>query len=109
MPRKANRAMHEKNNQEIMPKKDIEQYFTAIQQRFTEVDKRFEAIDKRFNVIDKRFDDQNKLIQRRFDEQDNKLQTILEIVQVNDKEHKEIKLDLWEQHRRITKLEKQLA
>lgn len=73
-----------KSNFDYMSREELEQYFTSIQERF--------------NDVDKRFDEQNRI-----------LQTILDIVRVNDVERKEIKATLWEYDRRIGKLEKQLA
>ena len=96
MKRKANQAKLEKNNQETMPKKDLEQYFTAIQQRFDEQDV----------LIQQRFDEQNKFIQQRFNEQDKKMRNILDIVKTYDQERREVKSTLWEHDRRLLKLER---
>lgn len=89
-------------NSDYMSRKELEQYFTTIQERFNDV-------DKRFDYVDKRFDEQDKRIEQGFNEQNKILQTILDIVRVTDVEIKEIKLALWDHHRRLTKVENQLA
>lgn len=92
MPRNANlsgKAQFYKPD--YISRKELEQYFNAVQERF--------------NGVDKRFDEQDK----KFENMQSTLQIILSITQNYDVERKDIKSSLWEHDRRLTKVEKQLA
>ena len=90
-------------NSDYMSKKESEQYFTAINQAMEQLRREFsEDISASTNQL-------REEMAEGFKKQNETLQTILDIVRVTDVEIKEIKLALWDHHRRLTRVEKQLA
>jgi predicted nucleic acid-binding Zn-ribbon protein len=84
MPRKAFFSNPDEFNQESMPKKELEHYFSAIQQEIVKLNERM-------------------------DEMEETLKNILDIVRTYDIERKEIKSSLWEHDKRLMKLERQIS
>ena len=69
----------------------------------------FSAIKSDFDGLQLNFNSLRSEVNQRLDKQDQKLNTILEVVKVYDTDRKEIKLNLWEHERRLMKLEKHLS
>ena len=104
MPRKAKNTKNTPFTAEMG-----EVYFRTIQADFIslreEMNSKFEAIYRRFEKVNKRFDQ----VDKRFEKIEGVLRTILKLNQKDKLEREEIKLNLWEHNRHITKLQKQLA
>ena len=99
MPRKAKIS---KNKNTPFTAEMAEVYFRTIQADFIslreEMNSKFEAVYKRFEKVDKRFEKMEGI-----------LKNILKSNKKDKLEREEIKLNLWENGRKITKLQKQLA
>ncbi|MFZ5942946.1 MAG: hypothetical protein ACOYVD_02470 [Bacillota bacterium] len=79
----------------------IDKRFEQIDKRFEQMDKRFEQMDKRFEQMDKRFDQvESRLTKLEFgqerleDRVDEVFEALQSHIEVNDRQHEEIMMEL---------------